>query len=264
MWPINSEATPSVVAEEDELVYSFADELNEDLQTSAETKTACDVGLEFDKQHGNQKRADGGTYGQAICVAEAIIRGTVPGAPFNDLLYLSANDLSFTISENAGIAFEAAKVVEDFATEYSELMGKEKEDAQRISRLVLVLAIKGVVNGDNLTQNNRISADLIAPGDSENGGDEEPNDSNRPDGCPEKGKVCCAALLQSITPVFEDFETLTARLKLVCGMPEGDVAKEDCSALLIGSGDTKGFVCKSVSHTNTPTVCHVSRVLSLT
>lgn len=121
----------------------------------------CKDGTDFDSKYPTQKRTNGGTYGQAICGAEALITGAVPQGPFNDLLLLNPNQLPFGFADTAGNVFRAANVVIDFVNAYAPLLAAPPELAEQLAVYVFALAIDTFVENTPLGSKNRIASSQI-------------------------------------------------------------------------------------------------------
>lgn len=124
----------------------------------------CQDGTTFDSQHPSSKKSAAATLGQAICGAEAVAAGAVPGGPFNDLLLLSPTNLPFGFADAAGGAAQAAGVVADFVLAYAPLLTITPELANQLSVYLFALAIDTVVNSIPLGDQNRIQSSLVTTG----------------------------------------------------------------------------------------------------
>lgn len=145
----------------------------------------CAAGDEFDAEHSSARRKrDGGSFGQAICAAESVVRGTTPGGPWNDLLLVDTGR-HMRVADAAGAALEAANVLADFVREYAPLMDVSEDVAQQIGVFILSLAITTIVEDVPLDDNNRIKSGLITTGTS---GSTQPSSTS--EACPEKTDVC--------------------------------------------------------------------------
>lgn len=122
--------------------------------------TDCLDGQTFDSQHPTKKRA-GSTLGQAICAAEAVAAGTVPGGAFNDLLLLSPTNLPFGFADGVGAVAQAAGVVADFVQVYAPLLDIGPDLADQLTVYIFALAMDTIVQNIPLTNKNRIQSSLI-------------------------------------------------------------------------------------------------------
>jgi hypothetical protein len=124
----------------------------------------CKDGKDFDSKNPSRKRASGGTYGQAICAAEAVVAGAVPQGPFNDLLLLNPTQLPFGFADAAGNAFRAANVVADFVNAYAPLIAAPPALAEQLAVYIFALAIDTIVELTPLGSKNRIASSQIKTG----------------------------------------------------------------------------------------------------
>lgn len=124
--------------------------------------SSCEDGAKFDADNSARKKHRAtGTYGQAICGAEAVASMAGPGGPFNDLLLLRQDQMPFGFANGAGEAFRAANVVADFVLAYAPLLTISPEVANQIATYLLALAIDTIVENVPLKGENRIASSLV-------------------------------------------------------------------------------------------------------
>lgn len=122
--------------------------------------TDCDDGRSFNSKRRSRKRGDP-NYGAAICGAEAAALQASPGGPFNDLLLLDMEQLSFGFADAAGAAARAASVVVDFVKDYAPLLAIDPSTAEQLGNYLFALAIDTLIDNNAIGQNNRIPSSLI-------------------------------------------------------------------------------------------------------
>jgi hypothetical protein len=125
----------------------------------------CQAGVDFDKSH-SKKRRDSGSYGQALCAAQAVMQGATVQGPFNDLVLLDPASVHFRFTEAAGAARDAADELAEFVKAYAPLIAVPEDVVQEISMYVLALAIDTIVENITLGQKNRIKATMVTTTDS--------------------------------------------------------------------------------------------------
>ena len=162
-----------LVAELDENLAGLLDEIMHRSQD-------CEDGQRFDRtEQARRKRADG-TFGKAICAAEAAVVMTNRGGPLNDLLLLNTGHLTFSFAEAAGAVTRASNVLTAFVLDYAPLMDIGPDLAEQVGNLLFALAVNTIVEGSPIKQSNRISGDKIKT--------DEPSDEKCPG--PEGNPVC--------------------------------------------------------------------------
>lgn len=159
----------------------LADRLSEFMQRTKD----CQAGSEFDQQHPAPARkrqgAGGGTAGQALCAAEAVIGGVQAGGPFNDLLVLNPAGVHFQFAQAAGPVLDAANQFADFVRTYAPLMAVPPELADQLGVYIFALAIDLFVENIPLGESNRIKATMVTTSAG-------PTGTSTP-GCPDKDSV---------------------------------------------------------------------------
>jgi hypothetical protein len=139
--------------------------LDEDLASRIDEfmhrSTDCQDGQTFDRQHPSAKKRAGATLGQAICAAEAVAGGAVPGGTFNDLLLLSPTNLPFGFADAVGAVAQASGVVADFVQAYAPLLSIGPELADQLTVYIFALAMDTIVENIPLTNKNRIQSSMI-------------------------------------------------------------------------------------------------------
>ena len=124
--------------------------------------TTCDDGTKFDADNGGKRKHRAtGTYGQAICGAEAVASMAGPGGPFNDLLLLRPDQMAFGFADGAGEALRAANVVANFVLAYAPMLSITPEVANQLAAYLMALAIDTIVDNVPLKGENRIASSLI-------------------------------------------------------------------------------------------------------
>ncbi|KAB5578286.1 hypothetical protein GE09DRAFT_1089179 [Coniochaeta sp. 2T2.1] len=127
--------------------------------------STCDDGTKFDADKGSRKKHRAtGTYGQAICGAEAVASMAGPGGPFNDLLLLRQDQMAFGFAEGAGEALRAANVVADFVLAYAPMLSITPDVANQLATYLMALAIDTIVENVPLKGENRIASSLVTTG----------------------------------------------------------------------------------------------------
>ncbi|KAK4443143.1 hypothetical protein QBC34DRAFT_499237 [Podospora aff. communis PSN243] len=130
----------------------LASRLDEFIQRTKE----CSLGAEFDKDHPTpaavRKRA-GGTYGQALCAAEAVLSGVQAAGPWGPLSAINRAGLCFRF---AGPALAAAKRFSEFAQTYAPLLMMFPEDIDQLVAWIYALAVDVVVENGPLGEKDRI------------------------------------------------------------------------------------------------------------
>ncbi|KAK3317193.1 hypothetical protein B0T19DRAFT_434438 [Cercophora scortea] len=125
---------------------------------------SCEDGAKFDaaSKGGKRRRTRAsGTYGQAVCAAEAVASMAGQGGPFNDLLLLNFGQMHFGFADAAGEGLRAANVISDFVLAYAPLIAIGPELANELGTFLLALAIDTIVDNAPLNRENRIAASLI-------------------------------------------------------------------------------------------------------
>lgn len=139
----------------------LADRLSDFMQRSKD----CQAGAEFDRQHNAPARkrqgAGGGTAGQALCAAEAVIGGVQAGGPFNDLLVLNPAGVHFQFAQAAGPVLDAANEFADFVGTYAPLMAVPPELVDQLRVYIFALAVDLIVENIPLGERNRIKATMV-------------------------------------------------------------------------------------------------------
>lgn len=170
---LDSSATPSVTAAttasdghaSGDLVAlldkDFASRIDEYMRRS----TSCEDGTLFDEENpSEQKRAEVGSYRDAICGAQAVGAAAVPGGPFNDLLLLDPTNLPFGFADATGAVAQAADRVVQFMLEYAPMLGITDELATQLGNFLFLLAYDAIINGIPLSDSNGIASSLVTTG----------------------------------------------------------------------------------------------------
>jgi hypothetical protein len=168
----NNSATPAVTAVttpsdgygSGDLVALLDKDLASRIDATMHRAINCQDGQAFDSQHPSSKKRAGATLGQAICAAEAVAAGAVPGGPFNDLLLLSPTNLPFGFADAAGATAQAAGVVADFVLAYAPMLTIGPELADQLSVYLFALAIDTIVQNIPLADQNRIQSSMVTTG----------------------------------------------------------------------------------------------------
>lgn len=154
----------------------------EELMSSA---SECEAGRELSsgdrrarRMHLKRQSLD---WAAALCASEAVLRNVYPQGPMDGLRLFAPSEVDFDFTPTASGAEAAVSEVEDFARAYAPLMAVEEDKAAAISRLVLLLAITSLFEGDELGPKNRVKAEWIGGEDSPPSGDDSE--------CPPKDKV---------------------------------------------------------------------------
>lgn len=121
----------------------------------------CDDGRSFDRSDHSRRKRAGGSYGNAICAAEAVAGMAQAGGPFNDLLLLRTPHVTFEFAEAAGAVARAATVAVGFVRDYAPLLDISADVAEQLGNFLFALAVNTIVEGQSLGDRNRIKATNI-------------------------------------------------------------------------------------------------------
>jgi hypothetical protein len=182
--------------------------------------SSCDDGAKFDADSGGKKKQRAtGTYGQAICGAEAVASMAGPGGPFNDLLLLRQDQMPFGFAEGAGEALHAANVVADFVLAYAPMLTITPEVANQLATYLLALAIDTIVENVPLKGENRIAASLVTTAATTT---KTTSPTTSQTGCPDPMTTPVSrSQPQSLVPLSSKMTMiLITMFKLLCGYPE--------------------------------------------
>lgn len=155
---------------------NLAPQIDEIMHRSQE----CEDGQKFDRIDKPGRRRADGTYGKAICAAEAAVIMANRGGPLNDLLLLNTGHVTFDFAEAAGAVTRASNVVTDFVLAYAPMLDISPDLAEQLGNLLFALAVNTIMEGRAIIQNNRIPAASITT--------DEPSPTSCPN--PEETEVC--------------------------------------------------------------------------
>jgi len=147
----------------------------------------CEDGRAFDRSDNSRRKRAGGSYGNAICAAEAVAGMAQTGGPFNDLLLLRAPHVSFGFIEAAGAVTRAAAITAGFVRDFAPLLDVDGDIAEQLGNFLFALAVNTIVEGNSLGDRNRIKATSIKT-------EEPPQPTGS--GCPDPKKQPVRASLQ--------------------------------------------------------------------
>ncbi|OAQ80923.1 hypothetical protein VFPFJ_09376 [Purpureocillium lilacinum] len=151
--------------------------------------TNCEDGYKFDKGSTRRRKRVAGSYGKAICAAEAAAMMAQSGGALNDFVLMNPTQLRFSYTDSVAAVARAANIVNEFIREYAALVDISAELATQLSNVLFGLALRTIVDGTTLGENNRIPASLIKVSASPTGSHPSSTATGCPD--PEKNPLTC-------------------------------------------------------------------------
>ena len=102
--------------------------------------TNCEDGYKFDKGSTRRRKRVAGSYGKAICAAEAAAMMAQSGGALNDFVLMNPTQLPFSYTDSVAAVARAANIVNEFIREYAALADISAELATQLSNVLLGLA----------------------------------------------------------------------------------------------------------------------------
>ena len=117
------------------------------------------------------------------------------GGALNDFVLMNPTQLPFSYTDSVAAVARAANIVNEFIREYAALVDISAELATQLSNVLFGLALRTIVDGTTLGENNRIPASLIKVSASPTGSHPSSTATGCPD--PEKNPVSNVHIVRS-------------------------------------------------------------------